>query len=179
MSVSGEHPITFRPYRGSSDPALPGGIWLFRGGLLNDASGGSAILEASFKDAGPFATVSRLFSLEILWPHIVGTARVLSLTFDNWDWDRSPGALAANLNLAIATTAEASGGRTAPVVGQQSINGLFLGAPLKNTANTTIALQNANVNGETLALVMSGYWWNNAARDADGGPRKPPGGILG
>lgn len=177
MTVSVTFRVDIRPYSGYSDPGLPIAAWIAQGGIAGDASGGNVILNFFFQlDDDPL--ISELFNLEQIAADTDGaTSQEFIITFRNMD------NLAFNRQLSdriwrFQTTASLAG-FSALTLDRADVLPLWIGAPNRDEGDSGIRIQAANVLNRLYQITLQGYLWGPRSVLAEGGPRRPPGGLFG
>jgi len=169
-----------RSFRGYEDPALPAGYWFVRSAILGDASGSLMSLDIRFSTTNEPAN-SLMYSLE---QYNVNVSRVVFLDarLDIGNFDPAPSQASTgsvtHFYAFFLTTDPAVSGRAALNLRDHSFLPLFLGSPNK-FFGTELGTDMENVLGTSMAVNAQGYFWTPGARNAPGGPQRPPNGLYG
>lgn len=178
MAVSGEFRVDVRPYSGYEDPSLPIAAWIAQGGLAGDASGGNILFDFIFQSTdGP--QISELFNLKQISTDVSSSAA-------NRDWTMvtvGMDALAPNRQASPQSfqsfMSAGSPGTASTELQPGSILPIWLGAPNRDEGIGGLRFTTNNVNLLLYAITIQGYMWGPRSVLAQGGPRRPVGGLFG
>ena len=175
MSVVGSFRIDIRPYSAYDDPSLPVASWIAQAGIAGDASGGTVLVDFLFQEEAQ--PISELFNLEQIAvdtdanatdEYLIQTRGMDSLAPDR---PASPQKWQAQTNSLLATESATS-------LHEEIGLPLWLGSP--NNRDSTGALRFVFVNTDLrlFAVTVQGYMWGPRSILAQGGPRRPVGGLF-
>jgi len=179
MSVFERTTITRRAYGAYIEENLPSGIWLARGEVTGDGSGGTQDIEILFSSTTQLRT-QEIFSLEQLSVFLTsGAAQIAALRTANLDPDIPlPGEANAQQQWSLSLVVAGSGVVALTGADHQGVRGLFLGRQDSPNVNTGVTVQVANVTGIALAVRAQGYIWGPRSVSANQGPRRPVSGVY-
>lgn len=181
MSVASVLRVESRAFNGFAAPGLPTGTWFGQHFVVGDASGGFANVQLLFQIASAPLS-ARLYSLEQFCLQIGGAAITASVgAIRTLAMDMrvagSTGTQFAERIWAFPLLEDGNGdGLGTPPA--DSRPGWYLGAPIGGGFASGIVgnVPNPGV-GFSVTLTAQGYFWEPAARNADGGPIKPTNGL--
>jgi len=179
VSVGFGFRVDIRPYTGYGDPSLPIATWIAQAGAVGDASGG--VLNMTF----PFqrdddAQISELFNLETIAADTstsVGREAIL----ESFNMDTlAPNRPASNKFWRFRLN-DASGISGFAAMDMDVANTLpfWLGSPNRVEGDSGLRVRFANIDLLLYAVDLQGYIWGPRSVLADGGPRRPVGGLFG
>jgi len=177
MAVVQSFRVDIRPYAGYSDPGLPMGAWIAQAGIVGDASGGGMFISFLFQQ-GDDNQVSELFSLDQI---SIDTSRandadviLQTIAMDSLAINRPASTQVWRINLT----------NVGATLGGNSINfrdfalPIWLGSPNRVEGDGGLRLILTNVDLVFYAATLQGYFWGPRAILAEGGPRRPVGGLF-
>lgn len=178
MSVAFSFRVDYRPYSGYRDPSLPIGAWTSQAGAVGNASGGIITLDFLFqRDGDPLVT--ELFNLEQLAVDTSSEAvREFIMTTISMD-NLSPSRLASPQIWHFQTNGAPGLGQSAVSLETGTMLPLWFGPPNREEGDSGIRLQTQNVDLVFYAITFQGYIWGPRSILAEGGPRRPVGGLFG
>jgi len=179
VSIFERTTITRRPYGAFLDATLPVGIWLSRGEVTGDTSGGTQDIEILFSSTAQLRT-QEIFSLEQLSVFLTsGASQVASIRTVNLDPDIPlPGEVNAQQQWSISLVVTGGGAVVLSGADHVGVRGLFLGRQDAPNGNTGLTIQVGNVNGIILAVRAQGYLWGPRSVSTNQGPRRPESGVY-
>ncbi len=177
MSVAVRFRVDVRPYSAYDDPSLPIASWISQGGVAGDASGGIIVMDIPFqRDEG--AQISELFNLE-------------QLSFDTSSATNREGILSTVGMDSLAPNRPASPQKwqffveSAVSLAISALDTdslllpLWLGSPNRNEGDGGLRIEIVNIDLLLYAFTLQGYMWGPRSVLAQGGPRRPVGGLFG
>jgi len=177
VAVTQRRTIEFRPWNAFADPALPEGSWFASLTIAHAGGGGLVTAEVIFQEVGDPLS-ARLYSLETMtFDNLLASgASVIEVRTINLETFQRVAVFNQSISLILTNN---------PISGR-SIDGRayavfpwFLGAPrLTGSAGLDILAQDNGV-GDRSNMLLSGYFWGPAARNASGGPQRPTTGLFG
>ena len=179
MTVSNTFRVDVRPYSGYNDPSLPVASWIAQGGSVGDASGGVVIQNFFFK-LDDDAQISELFNLEQIAAD-TSTSSGVNGTLEILQMDSlAPNRLVSNRVWAFGVTAVGSPqGVSAIFLDRITMLPLWLGAPNRAEGDAGIRIRYPNTDLLLYQTTLQGYMWGPRSVLAEGGPRRPVGGLFG
>lgn len=180
MSVTGEVFAKKRPFGAYENPAFPTGLWVARGEVTGDATGGANTLDVFFAGSVQPRT-QEAFSIEQLSvTYSSGTSdETLQLVTVNLDPDLSGKDLANAAQFWAVQMLDVSvAGIHIDAVAAAALQGVFLGR--QDAANSACGLSfiKANVNLQVMAVRVQGYVWGPRAVSIPSGPQRPIPGLY-
>jgi len=177
VSVGFDFRVDIRPYSGYEDPSLPIASWISQAGAAGNASGGSFNMGFFFQlDGDPL--ISELFSLEqISFDTSVETNRNLLLQTVNMD-NLAPNRPGSTQFWKFQIDAVFSTGVSAIPLANTMLP-LWLGSPNRDEGDSGLRITTSNTDLVLYAATLQGYMWGPRSVLAQGGPRRPTGGLFG
>lgn len=178
MSVSGDFRVDIRPYSGYEDPSLPIASWVAQGGIAGDASGGTIFMNFLFQ-RDEDAQISELFNLEqIQFDASAETVRGIQLDARNMD-TLAPNRPLTDQRWMFNSDNIPATGSAALNLDRSTMLPIWLGAPNRVEGESGIRLQFFNADLVLFLATLQGYMWGPRSVLANGGPRRPVGGLFG
>lgn len=177
MSVATDHRVDVRPYSGFRDPSLPIASWIAQGGSVGDATGGNNTMRFLFQRDDD-AQHSEMFNWEQC--SIDTTSPIAqSGTMRTENMDR----LSQNRNASPQVWGIELSFHAGPFPTTMSLQfkldlPLWLGAPHLEEGSSGLRLVLPNVDLQLYAVTLQGYMWGPRSVMAEGGPRRPVGGLF-
>lgn len=177
MTVSATFRVDIRPYTGYSDPGLPVAAWIAQGGVAGDASGGLIFMNFNFQ-RDEDAQISELFSLDQMHADTSSSvSRIGLLETRNMD------ALSQNRPLTDQIWRfQTLGGPTGSGFSAIALIGdplpFWLGAPNRVEGESGLRVTWLNIDLLLHLVTLQGYMWGPRSVLAEGGPRRPVGGLF-
>jgi len=177
MAVLVTFRVDVRPYTAYDDPSLPIAAWVAQGGVAGDASGGFVIMTFQFQsDDNP--QISELFNLEMISMDTSASAAIQAM-FETVAMDTlAPNRPGSSQRWHMNTVAT-SVGTSALSMEESNILPLWLGSPSRVEGLGGLRITTPNVDLLLYAVTLQGYIWGPRSVLAQGGPRRPVGGLFG
>jgi len=178
VTVSGDFRVDVRPYSGYRDPGLPIASWIAQAGSVGDASGG-VVIQDFFVQLDGAPHISELYNLEqISVDTSSGTVRDVVIETRQMD------ILAPNRRASPQKWKLVSSGvlGNTNITATQLLNSmlpLWLGSPNRDEGDAGLRLTWTNIDLLLYAATLQGYIWGPRSVLAEGGPRRPVGGLFG
>lgn len=178
MTVTGTFGYDIRPFSGYSDPALPIGAYIAQGGLAGDASGGQVVFSFVFMGEQT-VLITEMFNLEQISidtdAFAIDSVMMETINLDNLSRNRA----ASNQKWTFATSSAPASDSAVRLDQTQGLP-IFLGAPNLTALSGTAVLRFTfiNVDLRLYAITIQGYIWGPRSVLAEGGPRRPVGGLF-
>lgn len=170
MSVSGEGAVQRRQWGGEDDPRYPTGMWVARGSVTGDVSGGTARVSLRFQEVGAAALDSKLYSIEELavsnTDGIEETGHIQSLNMGEVSGDQ---VWAVEMLAVPSPVDSAMSMRDASLFRR-----IFLGSQVTVGTISSLDLVLVNTNLAVIRFFAGGYIWGARSRSVPGGPKVPP-----
>lgn len=170
MSVITDVPVHYRWWDGYQEPQFPAGLWMARALVVGDLSGGQRIARVQFRTTGSRRSTLYYNLEQVMVSDTEGTAKKMDLSTFNMD-PLPAGTLSLPINLTIqlqqATILSNIDTKDYPPLP------IFLGSPAGSIADSQLVLEVANVNAQFFQIGVQGYWWDQRAVGAQGGPQRP------
>lgn len=177
MSVGFDFRVDIRPYSGYNDPSLPIASWISQAGAAGDATGGIFNMGFFFQLDGD-AQISELFNLEQLSFDTSNTndreVIIETVAMDTLAANRP----ASPQKWQFRIEGASSTGAAALSLGSTLLP-LWLGSPNRDEGDSGLRITTANVDLLLYAATLQGYVWGPRSVLAEGGPRRPVGGLFG
>ena len=167
MSVSVDLDVRWRPYPNpSADPRMPVAIWYIQGGVVGDATGGSAEINIILNPAGTVRS-GQSWSIEVSLPTVALDSadrpfRCNALNLDVLGPGLTNPIQKAFFQLCSFTNAAVSAPRSGVAVGDIHPR-IYLGTQGAATAPAQLQGMFSNTNLLTFGWYASGYVWGPAA----------------
>lgn len=178
MSVFTTFRLDIRPFSGYADPSLPIAAWVAQGDTVGDASGGTITLEFRIHiDTDP--VTSEFYNLEqIQFDASSESIRDVMLQTRNMD-SFTPERTLFDQRWQFETIGVGGVSFSALPLDRANMLPLWLGAPNKNEGDAGIRLVTTNGGvGVQYLATLQGYLWGPRSVLAEGGPRRPVGGLF-
>ena len=178
MSVFTTFRLDVRPYSGYNDPSLPIAAWIAQGSLVGDASGGTLTFAFRIQTDGD-PQISELYNLEALQYDTSNEAiQDVILSTRNMDSLSSFRAV-FDQRWVFQTEGAAATNRSAGRLDRGTILPLWFGSPNRDEGDADIRLETVNNDLRLYLATLQGYMWGPRSVLAEGGPRRPVGGLFG
>jgi len=178
MAVTANFRVDIRPYSGYSDPSLPIASWVAQGGIAGDASGGTIFMNFLFQ-RDEDAQISELFNLEQI-AFDTSTEAVVDVQLDTRNMDTlAPNRPLTDQRWMFSTDGVAATGSSALRLDQSLLLPIWLGSPNRVEGESGLRFQTNNIDLLLLLATLQGYMWGPRSVLANGGPRRPVGGLFG
>lgn len=178
MAVTQRRTVELRPWNAFSEPALPEGGWFVNFVIAHAGGGGLVTAEARFQETNESLS-SRLWSMEQISMTQLGAlgSPTIEIRTTNLETFQRQGV--GNTGFTVRMVANPGTGRS--LEGSHlTFLPWFLGAPrIENIAAGFEVLDADGGVGERTSMLISGYYWGPAARNAPGGPQRPVTGLFG
>lgn len=178
MTVSGTFRVDIRPYSGYDDPGLPIGAWIAQGGIAGDASGGQVIMDFLFKQ-GDDNLVTELYSLDQISVDTTSATTIEivmeTLNMDSLAFNRL--ASTQKWIMQARNVGSTLGGNVVPLDEIQALP-IWLGSPNATEGDSGLRYRFLNIDLILFAVLLQGYIWGPRSVLAEGGPRRPVGGLF-
>jgi len=178
MAVTQRRTVELRPWNAYQEPAFPEGQWFAHFLIAHAGGGGLVTAEAIFQEAGESLS-SRLWSLEQITYETLGVLGGSVIEVRTLNLETFQRAQVANQSWGLTLISLPSTGRA--IIGREAaFLPWFLGAPRIEglSAGLNIIAIDGGI-GERSGMMLQGYYWGPAARNAAGGPQRPPTGLYG
>jgi len=180
VSVSDAVDIQQREFAGYTDPALPEGQWHVFGSVNGDASGGNREIQVVFKrTATPLS--STMWSLDQLSVRDADeNTKFLTVEFLNMDpLHVGPIDIGIAYGFACQLVGVAGAFAGARITGRDvSHLPVWLGRALDAVNSALMIITLVNVDVRSIEVAAMGYYWGPRSITAEGGPRRPLGGMF-
>lgn len=178
MTVTGRFGYNIRPFSGYSDPGLPIGSYIAQGGLAGNASGGQVVFNFTFQDEQP-NLITEMFNLEQVAidtdAFAIDDVLMTTVNMDSLSRNRP----ASDQRWSLSTNPTPASDSAVPMHETAGLP-LWLGSPNLSSLSGTATLRFffVNVDLRLYAVTIQGYIWGPRSVLADGGPRRPVGGLF-
>ena len=177
MAVTASFRVDVRPYSGFTDPSLPVASWIAQGGVAGDASGGVLDMRFIFQRDGD-AQISELFNIE-QFSADTSAANSRSLSLETLNMDQLSANRLGTAQVWRFTTSVVSGPQTSALFSGSDVLPLWLGSPNRDEGDAGLRFQWQNIDLLLYFISIQGYMWGPRSVLAEGGPRRPVGGLFG
>lgn len=178
MAVTQRRTVEFRPWNAYADPALPEGSWFVAFGVAHLGAGGLMTAQVRFQETGEQLS-SRLYSIEqVTYDTLVqtGSAAIMLRTVNLETFQRL-GTFSQSIGFFLAD--DPAGGKSIRASDLVALP-WYVGAPrIQGLASGFDVIDTDGGIGNRSDILISGYYWGPAARNAPGGPQRPTTGLFG
>ncbi len=178
MAVTQRRTVELRPWNAFENPAFPEGSWFVHFLMAHAGGGGAATMEARVQETGESLS-SRLWSIEQMTYDTLVSLAGVGLEVRSVNLETFQRLQVADFSRQLTLASFATGGRG---IASRDLAAFpwFLGAPRIQglAAGFDVVTTDGGI-GERSNMLASGYYWGPAARNAPGGPQRPPTGLFG